>query len=433
MNVFLAVLVALCMGFATSAQALTMQELEKIDKLQRNGIEQFNKGNYSDAVPLFKEVLIISPGDKTAARYLSLAEQQMIEPFCKQAAEAYWRSDYKNAIDIWQRILKTNPGEPRITKLIELTNKLIQDNTSDAMYQLAERFIKERKYDLAINELEKTLSMKPDDARAKEMLATSRQALIDVKVQEHYEKAELLIKQEKFDQAIAEWRQVLELDGKQDAAAKYISSAVRTKLESMYGNARKYVEEGKYSASRDVYYSIIAENPNDAFVEKMIDRLNKTLNVVQNIDDKGVLYDMLRKALANHILVDGNPKAAIVAVRYAEQLDSENRLVSSIRDFLEREHLDVVRSMEPPVKDMNIINQYLFAALNNIYEGRYDLAIQNCSLIIAVQPENTLAWKRLGSGYYAMGEKKKAQDAWARALKLAPEDAELKQFMKEFK
>ena len=82
---------------------------------------------------------------------------------------------------------------------------------------------------------------------------------------------------------------------------------------------------------------------------------------------------------------------------------------------------------------MNIIDQYLFAALNHIYEGRYDLAIQECTIVVELQPKNILAWKRLGSGYYAIGKKDKARETWERALKMAPDDSELKQFIKQTK
>jgi Flp pilus assembly protein TadD len=80
---------------------------------------------------------------------------------------------------------------------------------------------------------------------------------------------------------------------------------------------------------------------------------------------------------------------------------------------------------------MNIIDQYLFGALNHIYEGRYDLAIQQTSIVIGLQPTNVLALKRLGSAYFAIGNKTKARAAWEKALKIAPDDAELKTFLRQ--
>jgi Tfp pilus assembly protein PilF len=42
-----------------------------------------------------------------------------------------------------------------------------------------------------------------------------------------------------------------------------------------------------------------------------------------------------------------------------------------------------------------------------------------------------LAWKRLGSAYYAIGKKDKARETWEKALKVAPDDTELKQFFRQ--
>jgi Tfp pilus assembly protein PilF len=53
--------------------------------------------------------------------------------------------------------------------------------------------------------------------------------------------------------------------------------------------------------------------------------------------------------------------------------------------------------------------------------------------VIELQPKNVLAWKRLGSAYYAIGKKDKARETWEQALKIAPEDVELKQFIKQVK
>jgi tetratricopeptide (TPR) repeat protein len=201
----------------------------------------------------------------------------------------------------------------------------------------------------------------------------------------------------------------------------------------MYIRAKRAYEKGNYALSRDLYYKLMTENPTDGELKIIVGRLNETINVVQKIGGKGLQWDMLRKALANHISHTGNKKASIVASWYAYQLEQGNKAIAAVQNFLEKQHPTVVRSLEPPVRDMNIIEQYLFAALNHIYEGRYDLAIQESSIIITLQPKNTLALKRLGSAYFALGRKEKARQAWKKALKISPKDKELDQFIKQLK
>jgi tetratricopeptide (TPR) repeat protein len=201
---------------------------------------------------------------------------------------------------------------------------------------------------------------------------------------------------------------------------------------SLYVDAKQAYERGDYNTARDYYNKIIADNPTDLDVKTMIARLDDVIKVAQRIDEKSPAGDMMRKAIALYITVDGSRKASMAGAWYAAQLH-QSSLTTAIKDFLERKYASNLSTMEGPVGDMNIIDQYLFAALNHIYDGRYDLSIQECTIIIELQPENILAWKRLGSAYYAIGKKDKARETWEKALKVAPDDTELKQFIRQIK
>jgi cytochrome c-type biogenesis protein CcmH/NrfG len=58
------------------------------------------------------------------------------------------------------------------------------------------------------------------------------------------------------------------------------------------------------------------------------------------------------------------------------------------------------------------------------------LTIQECNLVLELEPKNVLALKRLGSAHFAMGRKDKAREAWEMALAISPKDSELKGFIK---
>lgn len=418
-------------AFAAPSGAVTPAQLKRAEKMEKDAIGLMKKENYKEAISLLEEVLTIKPMDKRVSRYLVIAKQRMVEPFCKEALAAYREGFYKQAIEQWEKLLKMDPDDIRAELLIDMTKNFIQDNSMELLYEAVDGFLKEEKYEQAIKELEKILSIKPDDKRARKLLISSKQAVIDIEIKKHYKKAELYMQEENYDLAIAEWQEILYIDEKQEAASRLIASARRTRMDSMYDKAKKLYEEGNYIASRDLYGRILKDNPTDEDLKKKIGRLNETIKIVQRLSDKGKAWDMLRKALSNHIATNGNIKAAIAGSWYAVQLDPDNTVATSIRDFLERTHLAVFRTMEAPGRDMNIIDQYLFAALNHIYEGRYDLAIEECSIVLALQPEDILAMKRLGSAYFAMGKKDKAREAWQKALELSPEDKELKQFIKQ--
>lgn len=417
---------------ATAAEAITPKQVERIDQLKKEVVQLFREGKFELAAPLLNEVLAIDPFDKTAARYRSLARQQAMEPFCKDAAEAFQNEDYAKAIETWDKLLKMNPEDRRFASLIDTTKNLITDKTTNEMYSHAEKFIQDGNYKSAINELEKILAVRPYDRKASSLLNNAKSNVVDVRTKKLYDQADAYLKEKQYDRAIEEWKKILDIDDSQEAASRYIASAIREKMGSLYVDAKQAYERGDYNTARDYYNKIIADNPTDLDVKTMIARIDDVIKVAQRIDEKSPAGDMMRKAIALYITVDGNRKASMAGAWYAAQLHPSS-LTTAIKDFLERKYASNLSTMEGPVGDMNIIDQYLFAALNHIYDGRYDLSIQECTIIIELQPENILAWKRLGSAYYAIGKKDKARETWEKALKVAPNDTELKQFIRQIK
>ena len=425
---------ALLLFFAPiNSEAITLSQLERINELKKEATELLKKKDFDRAIPVLNEILSIDPLEKTANRYLNIARQQPIEPFCEEAAEAFMNDDYAKAIGTWEKILQLDPDDYRFSRLIEMTKNLISNKTIKDMYANAEKFLEQGDRKSAINELEKILSINSYDRRAREMLVNAKQSAYDKKTKKHYEQAEVYIKQKKYALAIEEWKKILEIDDTQEAAKRLIASAIRENIKSKYIEAKKLYEKGDYLTSRDMFYKILVDNPTDTEVKKIISTLDETIKVVNRLDGKDKASVMMRKSMKNHIDINGNKKAAVAASWYAMQLDPTNTNALAIKNLMERKYVSILITMDSPIGDMNVIDQYLFAALNHIYEGRYDRSIQESHIVIELQSDNVLAWKRLGSAYFAMGNKDKARNAWKTALKIAPKDAELKQFIKQTK
>jgi tetratricopeptide (TPR) repeat protein len=418
---------------ATSAGAVNKEDMERAEGLKKDALGLFNKGEYRNAIPLLKEVLAINPEDKDASRYLLIFRRQIIEPYCKLAADAFIQGDYPEAVSQWQKILEMDPKNKRVQSLISETFTASDDDITSSMLTLSTSLFKEGRYDEASAELQKILQINAGNERAKEMLASIRRTLTDTTIKDLYEKASTYVEQKEYVMAVEQWNKILEIDPEQDLASRQLASIQKKQLDDSYNMAEQYYIDGNYLDARDHYNRILAENPTDQNLKNIIERLNQTISVVPQIQSEGAIWDVLRTGLSHHISKDGNSKVAVAAAWYAVQLEPENTVIIAIRDFIEREHVSVIRTMEKPGTDMNITDQYLFAALNHIYEGRYDLAIQECSLVIELEPANVLALKRMGSAYFAMGRKDKAKKAWNDALKLTPDDKELKQFIRHAK
>ena len=418
---------------ATVSEAITPKQRDRIEQLMGEVHKLFKNEDYRHAIPLLEDVLLIDSSDNTASRYLKVARQRVVDPICRQADALYLGRDYEEAIDEWRKVLNIYPRNIQIEKMIEFTRNLIQSNVLGSMYEIVDGFFKEEDYGSAANELEKILVLNPDEERARKLLISARQGVENARIKEFYERAEMFMTKERYDLAIETWNSILKLDQRQEVASRYIAAARRKKLDSMYNDGRLMYLEGDYVSSRSIYNRIFNDNPTDIDLKKVITRLDETIRIVQKVSMEGKEFDMIRKAFAHYISPDGNLKTAIAASWYAMQISPKNDLAFVLRNFFEKKFPSVVVTMEPPVRDMDIIDQYLFAALNHIYEGRYDLAIQECTIVLDLQPDNVLAYKRLGSAYFAIGSKEKARESWESALSLSPDDKELKKFIKDIK
>lgn len=67
--------------------------------------------------------------------------------------------------------------------------------------------------------------------------------------------------------------------------------------------------------------------------------------------------------------------------------------------------------------------------VDSIYQRRFGPAVESLRDALWLEPNNAVAWTRLGSAYFAQGDKPRAAAAWKKALEINPADDKLKAFM----
>lgn len=87
-----------------------------------------------------------------------------------------------------------------------------------------------------------------------------------------------------------------------------------------------------------------------------------------------------------------------------------------------------VRRDEILPKDV-LIKEKLRKAAKGFYIQQFDMAAKECEEVAVLDEENPVAWTRLGSAYFMMGDKQKAKAAYQKALELNPADAVTRKFM----
>lgn len=77
-----------------------------------------------------------------------------------------------------------------------------------------------------------------------------------------------------------------------------------------------------------------------------------------------------------------------------------------------------------------LIEQKLQRSEREFFAGNYSNAARESQDVVWLDSRNALAWARLGSSWWAAGERAKAAQAFERALALDPEDAHLQRFLR---
>ncbi|HEB02739.1 MAG TPA: hypothetical protein ENI12_05845, partial [Nitrospirae bacterium] len=269
----------------------------------------------------------------------------------------------------------------------------------------------------------------PQQERAKKLLADISGSMNSSVIREHYTNALDSIKKGDYEKAVRALKAILQLDPMHPQAKRMIVNARRLKLKSTYEMADKFLIEGQYLKARQAYEKALKNNPSDSATATTLVRLEEITRLADSLDGEGREARLMRTSLYNYASAEGNIKVSVAAAWYANQLAPENPMTQTIRNFIEEKNHQVLRLLDPPSGEMDVVEQKLFAALNHIYEGRYDLAVEESGLVLELSPGNTMALKRMGSAYYLMGENDRAGEVWRRALKLTPNDDELKGFL----
>ncbi len=157
--------------------------------------------------------------------------------------------------------------------------------------------------------------------------------------------------------------------------------------------------------------------------EKLKEQLRPVAEVYEEVEDEDSL-----KARSVSAYFEGDGDKAVNRIRYASQLNPEDDSLKELRRIIEREFSSVA-SQQRLIPGLTVVEQKLQEVLESIYDKRWTRAISLCEEVLDLEPDNVLALKRMGSAYYGMGSRARAEEIWRRALELDPEDRELQHYL----
>jgi len=184
---------------------------------------------------------------------------------------------------------------------------------------------------------------------------------------------------------------------------------------------------GMYNEAVGNYEKAYSLNPEDKELFRKLNILSKISKVMPRKIENTDKAKLLRRGIEEYI-DNGNHNVLILALNHI--------ITENPTDEQAKRLLRLVGTMEniedPKIKvpsGVSLTEYKLHQALQYFYNSQYAKAIDEVQDVLVIDPKNALAYKRLGSNFYALGNEEKALEAWKKSLQLNPADASLKDFI----
>lgn len=249
-------------------------------------------------------------------------------------------------------------------------------------------------------------------------------------IQEYYEAALAYYTKGDYRRAVGKWNEVLKVDPSQKSAQTMVADA-RRRIEKLTRRRREktfaLIGAGRYEAARLEIQALLDQDPSDPQINALQTRLESVVKVAPELAPEGKPARTAVVGLSGYLALPQNLPLAYDALRYAVELAPGDPRWKSFLDLVLDERPELGEDAVAP--GMRLIPYLQMVAVHDIYDAKYHHAVGVLGRVLALEPDDVLALKRLGSAYYSLGDRKRARAAWERALRLQPGDATLKRFL----
>lgn len=406
--------------------------------------EQFMaEGNYTTALKVYQDNLKLKPGDKETTRKIEAINEILNDEKANQVAiqeqkkkdrldammdqaEAFEKEgDYTQARQQYLEAQKIDPQSEYIRNKINQVNKqineqqekLAQAEANTSAYKLAmeraDQFYEQGKYNEALAELDKALEIKPNDFVAGNKIASVENALKEKQeeqlqkaekeeqMQQKIEQADILMEDEKYEEAIALYNEVKnagygsfyvqnKITEISNIKAKRASEeAKRIENDRRYAetikSAARLEEEGDYNKALEEYTRAKLYKPLERFPDQKIAEIKGFL------ENKKALEEMRRAqqaqyrtliATADKFMTEGNytsaKQAYADAKRFGPSESYPDEQLKAIDNILEKQRQEAANKQQLAQQ----YKEYIQKADELLAQKQYDqarLMYQNAS------------------------------------------------------
>jgi tetratricopeptide (TPR) repeat protein len=385
---------------------LGLKGIEAAEKVYDKGILNVDQGKYFDAIQDFKMALKIHPPMEKAQAALNETRAKLdalINPLTLDGTSAYNERKFSKAIEDFEKVITLDPENQNAKNFLEKIK-----NEKEAIIAV---HMKEGKADLdsgkktkntkmfssAIDHFNEVGKLDEKNEEAKKLLQEARKYVRE-EVEKLHNIALAKFKQEKFEESITDWRNVLLVDSAFVTAAEYIKEAESkltkdqsTKVITEWNQKALELLENRQFERAVIYVDkVLAVSPNDP-------KANELKKLIAKAAEDAKLQEKISALFLEGVreFKKRNYEEAIAKWEEVKKLDPENPLVEKyIPKALEaqknRKRIDYVNGMK------------------YYDEGNWLLAQSSFARAVREDPKNNDARKMLVETDYRIEEEKMA-------------------------
>ncbi|OGS47861.1 MAG: hypothetical protein A3J79_12950 [Elusimicrobia bacterium RIFOXYB2_FULL_62_6] len=214
--------------------------------------------------------------------------------------------------------------------------------------------------------------------------------------------------------------------------AKNMIDEARGKLAKTTGSVKtqfyKLVLKGSYGEALLKLEEMLATDATNPAYLKLQRRLKKVKDVVEKKPSESRTWNMAVNGLSSYISETEDPRFTYDSLRYAQELNPGESRFRRLLEVLDEDKPDL-RLNDTKPESVGVIDHMKDVALHYIYDSKFYLAVKELQTVLRLEPGDVVALKRLGSAQLQLKDYAQAKNTWLKALKIAPEDEQLKEYI----
>jgi len=292
---------------------------EKINEISSQAQKLFEEKRYAAAIAKWEEVLELEPKNRKAIGGIEEAKRILkeINELNIAAQQLHNEGKYREAIDKWNEVLNLDPENQTAKGGIKETEGKLKEKAQEKINELssqAQKLFEEKKYTEAIAKWREVLNLGPYNRKAIEGKKEAERILEELK--QLYDEGTRAAKAQEWKAAIAAFRELVALDSQYRDAAARLGEA-EEKLKGIERKVKKYCPECEYPNERGLKYCTKCG-------AKLFERIEETEQNLKILQEKERKIDKLNIS-AQQLYNEGKYSEAIDEWRNVLDQDLENQ------------------------------------------------------------------------------------------------------------